>query len=92
MTNVIKLIQHRITPLEGEKDNVNILRTFHRDDYKSLDVIIELLKCGEKYKLMLEELESGIIWHSTELENSVKRTINALKQKYFPKEENNNVN
>jgi len=36
MTDVVKLIQRRITPLDSEKGKINITRTFHRDDYKSL--------------------------------------------------------
>jgi len=39
-----KGIQYRLTPLDGEWDKINITRIFHRDDYKSLDKVIDLLK------------------------------------------------
>ena len=47
---IIKGIQYRITPMDSEKGEENITRTFHRDDYKSLDKVIDLLKKkgGEK--------------------------------------------
>jgi len=54
----IKSIKKRITPLDGEWDKINITRTFHRDDYKSLDIVIRLLKRGEKFEKMWEELKN----------------------------------
>ena len=96
MTDVVKLIQYRITPLDSEKDNVNILRTFHKDDYKSLDAVIELLKRGKKFEKMWEEFgkkyrpfnihqDSGPpVFFSRNVEISI--LMNELEQKYFPKE------
>lgn len=56
MESIVELIQHRITPMDSEWDKVNIDRTFHRDDYKSLNVVIDLLKRGEENKKLLREI------------------------------------
>ena len=53
---------------------------------KDFNEVIECLKRGEKYEKIVNDLKNEIIWHSTELENSIKYTINVLEQKYFPKE------
>ena len=52
MSKIIELIKHRITPMDSEKGEENITRTFHKDDYKSLDAVIEALEQGEKHKKM----------------------------------------
>ena len=83
MINVIKLIQHRITPLDSEKGEINITRTFHRDDYKSLNVVIDLLERGKKFENMWEEFSYYISGISKVLSNK----MDDLEQKYFPKEE-----
>ena len=87
MTNVVKLIQHRITPLEGEKDNVNILRTFHRDDYKSLDAAIESLEQGDRYKQMCESfmdewdrVTDNYVFHNKKID---KKEIKRLSDYFF---------
>lgn len=53
----VELIKNRITPMNSEWDKINIVRTFHRDDYKSLDNIIALLKREEKLKKLWEKFE-----------------------------------
>jgi len=83
MTNVIKLIQHRITPLDSEKGEVNITRVFHKDDYKSLDAVIELLERGKKFEKMWEEFYYYVSGSSKALPNK----MDDLEQKNFPKEE-----
>jgi hypothetical protein len=40
----LELIEYRITPKDNEKDKVNIERVFHKDDYKHITRIINLLK------------------------------------------------
>lgn len=86
MKAIIELIKRRITPLDSEKGEVNITRIFHKDDCKSLDAIINLLESGEKYEKMWGEIKTGVIWHSTKVENSIKNTIDKIEQKYFPEE------
>ena len=79
MSNVIKLIQYRITPLESEKDNVNITRVFHKDDYKTLDAVIELLERGKKFEQMWEEFYYYVSGSSKALPNK----MDDLEQKNF---------
>ena len=55
--SIIELIQRRITPMDSEKGEANIARTFHKDDYKSLDIIIEALKCGEENEKLLNRIK-----------------------------------
>ena len=81
MKAIIELIQHRITPLDSEKGEINITRVFHKDDYESLDAIIDLLGRGEKYKQMWEEFGEYIEGQSKALTNK----MFLLEQKYFPK-------
>jgi hypothetical protein len=40
----LELIEYRITPKDNEKDKVTIERVFHKDDYKHITRIINLLK------------------------------------------------
>ncbi len=86
MEDTIKLIQHRITPMDSEHKDININRTFHRDDYKSLDTIIELLQRGEKYEKIFNTILNWTMHDGSFI--PVKELIN-LEQKYFPKEANN---
>lgn len=55
MKAIIELIKHRITPLDSEKGKINITRVFHKDDYKSLDVVIDSLERGKKFEEMWKE-------------------------------------
>ena len=86
MENIIELIKYRITPMDSEHGVINITRTFHRDDYKSLDVIIELLQQGEKSRKMWEELDTFIM--EANRPYSIANEMKNIKQKYFPKESN----
>ena len=76
--SIVELIQYRITPMDSEHKDININRTFHRDDYKSLKVIIEALKRGEKYEKMWGKIQE------TEYPSDI--DFSRIKQKYFPKE------
>ena len=102
MSNIIELIKHRITPMDSEHKDINITRTFNRDDYKSLDVIIELLYQGGKYRQMWEEIKTirfntsdGHYHYGGAFDNNMRiddfqQFIRVLEQKYFQKEENEN--
>jgi len=81
MEDTIKLIQHRITPMDSEHKDININRTFHRDDYKSLDTILRLLQRLEKFEEMWGELEVYVEQVSPALSNK----MNILWQKYIIK-------
>ena len=85
MSNIIELIKHRITPMDSEHGDININRTFHRDDYKGLDIVIASLKEGEKYRQIVKELDTFIMEanHPYSMANEMKK----IKRKYFPKEE-----
>jgi len=89
MSNIVELIKHRITPMDSEHRDINITRTFHRDDYKSLDVIIELLQQGEAYRQMWEDIkeyvfndeERSLLIHT----GDTKKIMKNMEKKYFPK-------
>ena len=49
---IVKEIQYRLTPMDSEYSKINIDRTFHRDDYKSLDAVIDSLEECDKLKKM----------------------------------------
>jgi len=58
MEKIIELIKYRITPMESEHKDINITRTFHRDDYKSLDAVITSLKFEKMWKKLDSDIES----------------------------------
>ena len=57
MDKIIELIKHRITPMDSEHGDINIARTFHRDDYKSLDAVETSLQREKKLKKIWENFE-----------------------------------
>jgi len=69
LMGTVKILRDRITPMDSEWDKINITRDFHRDDYKTLNVIIKSLKRGEalkaenvelrKYKAIVENMKFG---------------------------------
>ena len=85
MSDIIELIKHRITPMDSEHRDINITRTFHRDDYKSLDVVINSLDRGEKFEQMWVEF-----WDNEDNQATIIK-MDKLELKYFPKEEKVNV-
>ena len=74
---------------------------FSKDDFEIWDnkklQLIRLLKCGEKYEQMWEELEQEYGWCTTFYrgrlsdgghtghDESIKEMMNRIEQKYFPK-------
>ena len=58
MDKIIELIKYRITPVDSEKNEVNIIRTFHRDDYKSLDAVETSLRNEKKLRKIWENFEN----------------------------------
>jgi len=90
--NIIELIKHRITPMDSEKDEINIIRTFHRDDYKGLDEIITILKNYPKLKKLWSSFEDlyGQFMIPVEGDRAlIKKLMIDLEidNGYFPKEE-----
>ena len=57
MDKIIELIKSRITPMDSEHGDINITRTFHRDDYKSLDAVKTSLQREKKLKKIWERFE-----------------------------------
>ena len=91
MEGIIKLIQHRITPMDNEEE-INIARTFHRDDYKSLDAVITSLERGKKLKKIWESFEDLYGQFTIPVEGnsvSIKKLMVDLEidNNYFPREE-----
>ena len=94
MKNIIELIKHRITPMDNEKGEINIIRTFHKDDYKSLNAVIISLENGKKLKKLWESFEDSYGQFMIPVEGNrilIKKLMIDLEidNEYFPKEGKN---
>jgi len=90
--NIIESTKDRITPMDSEWDKINITRTFHRDDYKSLNKAIALLEDYPKLKKLwnsFEELYGQFMIPVEGNRTLIKKLMVDLEieNEYFPKEE-----
>ena len=94
MSNIVELIKHRITPMDSEHRDINITRTFHRDDYEGLDAVIDSLKREKKLRKIWENFEDLYGQSMIPVEGNrtlIKKLMVDLeiKNEYFPEEETN---
>ena len=95
MSDIIELIKHRITPMDSEHRDINITRTFHRDDYKSLDAVTSSLEREKKLKKIWESFEDLYGQFMIPVEGNrvlIKKLMVDLEigNNYFPKGEKSN--
>ena len=95
MEKIIELIKYRITPMDSEHKDINIIRTFHRDDYKSLDAVTSSLEREKKLKKIWESFEDLYGQFMIPVEGNrvlIKKLMVDLEigNNYFPKEEESN--